>query len=81
MHMFSACSILIINVSLWKTLQATLLFLLIYVSVFIYRNDSLFMTMYKYEIILDTLVAMRDMNVQAPSPATWSAFCWEKNIF
>ena len=26
MHMFSACSIFIINASLWKTLQATLLF-------------------------------------------------------
>ena len=31
------------------------------------------------EIIkLDALVAMRDMNVRARSPATWSASCWEK---
>ena len=52
MHMFSACSIFIINASLWKTLQATLLFKLkMHVSVFMYRNDSLFMTMYKYERI------------------------------
>ena len=51
MHMFGACSIFIINAGLWKTLQATLMFLLMHVSVFIYRNDSLFMTMYKYEII------------------------------
>ena len=68
MHMFSACSIFIINASLWKTLQATLLFLLMRVSVFIskeyrllillqvliYRNDSLFMKMYKYKIINKT---------------------------
>ena len=51
MHMFSACSIFIINASLWKTLQATLLFKLMNVSVFIYIKDSLFMTIYRYEII------------------------------
>ena len=37
------------NASLWRTLQATLLFYLMYVCVFIYRNDSLLMTIYKYE--------------------------------
>ena len=36
------------NASLWKTLQATLLFYVMYVCVFIYRNDSLLMTIYKY---------------------------------
>ena len=51
MHMFSACSTFINNASLWKTLQATLLFYLMHNSFFIYRNDSLFMTMYKYERI------------------------------
>ena len=50
-HMFSACSIFIINASLWKTLQVTRLFKLLLVSVFIYRNGSLFMTMYEYERI------------------------------
>ena len=45
----SAYSIFINNVSLRKTLQATLLFYLMYVCVFIYRNDSLLMTIYKYE--------------------------------
>ena len=49
--MFSACSIFIINASLWKTLQVTPLFKLMHVFVFIYRNDSLFLTMYKYERI------------------------------
>ena len=47
--MLSACSIFINNASLWKTLQATLLFYLMYVCVFIYRNDSLLMIIYKYE--------------------------------
>ena len=37
------------NASLWKTLQATLLFYLMYVNVFIFRNDSLLMIIYKYE--------------------------------
>ena len=62
-----------INASLWKTLQVTLLLYLMYVCVFIYRNDSLLMTIYKYEkkmIRLDTLVSMRDMSVRAQSPAT-----------
>ena len=55
------------NASLWKTLQATLLFYLLYVCVFIYRNDSLLMTIYKYDKIirLDALVSMRDMSVRA----------------
>ena len=48
-HMFSACSIFIINACLWKTLQVTLLFLLMHVYVFIHRNDYLFMRMYKYK--------------------------------
>ena len=39
------------NASLWKTLQATLLFYLMYVCVSIYRNDSLLMIIYKYEKI------------------------------
>ena len=39
----------IYNASLWKTMQATLLFYLVYVCVFIYRNDSLLMIIYKYE--------------------------------
>ena len=79
--MLSACSIFINNASLWKTLQATLLFYLMYVCVFIYRN--FLMTIYKYEKIirLDAFVSMRDMSVRARSPATWSASCWEKNIF
>ena len=47
MHMFSVCSICIVNASLWKNLQATLSVMLMHVSVFIYRNDSLFKTMYK----------------------------------
>ena len=81
--MLSACSIFINNASLWKILQATLLFYLMYVSVFIYRNDSLLMIIYKYEKIirLDALVSMRDMSVRAPSTATWSASCLKKNIF
>ena len=60
------------NESLWKTLQATLLFYLMYVCVFIYRNDSLLMIIYKYEKIirLDALVSMRVMSVRARSPAT-----------
>ena len=33
--------IFINNASIWKSLQATLLFYLMYVCVFIYRNDSL----------------------------------------
>ena len=45
-------SFFINNASLWKTLQATLLFYLMYVCVFIYRNDSLLMTIYKYEKII-----------------------------
>ena len=45
----SACSIFINNASLWKTLQATILFYLMYVSVYIYGNNSLLMTIYKYE--------------------------------
>ena len=71
------------NASLWKTLQATLLFYLMYVCVFIYRNDSLLMIIFKYEEIirLDALVSMRDMSVHARPPATWSASCWEKNTF
>ena len=80
----SACSIFINNASLWKTLQATRLFYLMYVCVFIYRNDSLLMTIYKYEkkkIRLDALVSMRKMSVRERSHATWSAFCLEKNIF
>ena len=66
--------------SLWKTLQATLLFYLMYVCVFIYTNDSLLMIIYKYEKIirLDALVSTRDMGVRVWSPATWSASCWEK---
>ena len=79
-----ACSIFINNASLWKTLPATLLFYLMYVCVFIYRNDSLLMIIYKYEkkiIRVGALVSMRDMSVLARSPATWSASCWEKNIF
>ena len=51
MYMFSACFIFIINASLWKTLQATLLFQLMHVSVFIYRNDYLFMRIFKYKRI------------------------------
>ena len=47
--LLSACSIFINNAILWKTLQATLLFYLMYVCVFIYRNDSLLMIIYKYE--------------------------------
>ena len=47
--MLSACFIFINNASLWKTLQATHLFYLMYVCVFLYRNDSLLMTIYKYE--------------------------------
>ena len=39
----SVCSIFFLNASQWKTLQATLLFYLMYVCVFIYRNDSLLM--------------------------------------
>ena len=63
----SACSIFIYNASLWKTLQATLLFYLMYDCVFIYRNDSLLMKIYKYEKIirLDALVSMRDMSERA----------------
>ena len=68
-----------------KTLQATLLFYLMYVCVFIYeyRNDSMLMTIYKYEkrIKQDALVSMGDMSVRARSPTTWSASCWKKNIF
>ena len=81
--MLSACSIFINNASLWKTLQATLLFYLMYVCVFINRNHSLLMIMYKDEKIirLDVLVSMHDMSVRARSPGTWSASCWEKNIF
>ena len=58
------------NASLWKTLQATLLLYLMYVCVFIYRNDSLLMTIYKYGKLLrlDDLVFMRGMNVRARSP-------------
>ena len=69
--------------SLWKTLQATLLFYLMYVCVFIYRNDSLLMIIYKYEkkIRIDALVSMRDISVRARSPAMLSASCWEKNTF
>ena len=79
----SACSIFINNASLWKTLQPTHLFYLLYVCVFIYRNDSLLMTINKYEkkIRLDALVSMCDMSGRARSPATWLASCWEKNIF
>ena len=68
--MLSACSIFINNASLWKTLQATLLFYLMYVSVFIYRNDSLLMTIYKYEKIirLDALSSMRDMSYARDPP-------------
>ena len=43
----SAWYIFINNASLWQTLQAILLFNLMYVCVFIYRNDSLLMTIYK----------------------------------
>ena len=80
----SEYSIFINSASLWKTLQATLLFYLMCVCVFIYRNDSLLMTIYKYEkkiIRLDALVSMCGMNVRARSPATWSASCWEKIYF
>ena len=42
-------SFFINNASLWKTLQATLLFYLMYVCGFIYKNDSLLMIIYKYE--------------------------------
>ena len=68
--MLSACSIFINNAYLWKTLQATFLFYLMYVCVFIYRNDSLPMIIYKYEKIirLDVLISMRDMSVRARSP-------------
>ena len=62
--MLSACPIFVNNASLWKTLQATILFYLMYVCVFIYRNDSLLMKIYKYEkniIRLDALVSMRDV--------------------
>ena len=80
--MLSACSIFINNATLWKTLQATLLFYLMYVCVFIHRNDSLFMTIYKYEKIirLDALVSMHEMSVRALSPTIWPASCWEKNL-
>ena len=67
----SVCSIFIKIASLWKTLQAKHLFYLMYVCVFIYRNDSLLMTIYKYEkkiIRLDALVSMRDISVRAPPP-------------
>ena len=55
-----------------ENLEVTLLFYLMYVCVFIYRNDSLLMTIYKYEKIirLDALVSMRDMSVRVRSPAT-----------
>ena len=78
----SACSIFNYNASLWETLQATPLFFLMYACVFIYRNDSLLMTIsdMKKIIRLDALVSMRDMSVRARSPATWSASCWEKYI-
>ena len=82
--MLSVCSIFINNACLWKTLQVTLLFYLMYVCVFIYRNDSLLMIIYKYEkkkIRLDALVSMRDMSGRARSPATWSAFCGRKIYF
>ena len=55
-------------------------FFLMYVCVFIYRNASLLMTIYKYEK-LDALVSMRDISVRARSPATWSASCWEKKTY
>ena len=43
-------ALFLVNIaSLWKTLQPTLLFYLMYVCVFIYINDSLLMTIYKYE--------------------------------
>ena len=64
----SACSIIINNASLWKTWQATLLFYIMYVCVFICRNDSLLMTinnMKKKIIRLDVLVSMCDMSVRA----------------
>ena len=54
----SACSIFINNVSLWKTLQATLLFYLMYVCVFIYRNDSLLTIIYKYETRVGPIVLL-----------------------
>ena len=65
------------NASLWKTLQATLLFYLMYVCVFIYRNDSLLMTIYKYEksIKLDarvpcvTWACVRDPPPRSQHPA------------
>ena len=60
-----------------------LLFYLMCVCVFIYRNDSLLMIIYKYEKIirLDVLISMRDMSVRARSPATWSAFCYFDPLF
>ena len=66
----SACSIFINKASLWTTLQATLLFYLLYVCVFIYRNYSLLMIIYKYEKIirLDALVSMRDMRCARDPP-------------
>ena len=79
----SACSIFINNASLWKTLQATLLLFLMYVFVFIYRNDSLLMTIYKYEKIirLDALVSMRDMSEARDPPPRGQHPAGRKNIF
>ena len=58
-------SYIINNASLWKTLQATLLFNLMYVCVFIYRNDSLLRqsTNMKNIIRLDAHISMRDMSM------------------
>ena len=65
-----------------KNLAIHILFYLMYVCVFIYKNDSLLMIIFKYEKNrLDALVSMRDMSVRARSPATWSASCWEKIYF
>ena len=78
--MLNQSSIFINNASLWKTLQAILLFHLMYV--FVFRNELL-MKIYKYEKIirLVALVSMRDMSVRLRSPATWSASCREENIY
>ena len=81
--MLIACSIFINNASLWKTLQATLLFYLMYVCVFIYRKDSLLMIIYKYENIirLDALVSMRDMRARAVPRHVVSILLGEKIYF
>ena len=80
-----ACSIFIINASLWK-IFASYTFVLVNERFCLHIQKRLFVyenvyTNIKELIQLGALVAMRDMNVSVRSHATWSASCWEKNIF